>query len=133
MSGRRDVWADEGHEEEEHGLLESQQIYQEETNMGESILRRREQITDITKEITDVQEMFQDFATMVKEQGVEIDDIESNILDTKEKTQEALKEVVMASDYTRRKRNALCYTFLFFLLILLGFGLFAWELSDSSD
>mmetsp|Transcript_14187 Transcript_14187/g.16987 ORF Transcript_14187/g.16987 Transcript_14187/m.16987 type:complete len:128 (+) Transcript_14187:17-400(+) len=117
-------------DEESHSLLGGQQTYAQ-GNRGESILRRREQINDITKEITDVQEIFHDFATLVKEQGVEIDDIESNILDTKEKTEEALKEVVMASDYTRRKRNALCYTFLFFVLVVLGVGLFAWELSDS--
>uniref|UniRef100_A0A7S3Z9Q2 t-SNARE coiled-coil homology domain-containing protein n=1 Tax=Lotharella globosa TaxID=91324 RepID=A0A7S3Z9Q2_9EUKA len=129
MRSRRDAWDDE---EESHGLLGGRQMYDEGSNVGQDLIRRREQVKDISREITDVQEIFHDFASMVKEQGVHINDIESNILDTKEKTEEALKEVVMASDYTRRKRNALCYTLLFFLLITLGIGLFVYELSDNN-
>eukprot|EP00954_Amorphochlora_amoebiformis_P010560 825162-Amorphochlora_amoeboformis.AAC.1 len=130
---QREAWyEDEEATMERHGLLGGQQVI---TRRGAStehdLIRRREQIEDISQEITDVQEIFHDFATLVKDQRVEIDDIESNIMDTKEKTDEALKEVVMASDYSRRKRNALCYTLFFFLLVTVGVGIFAYELSGN--
>lgn len=130
-----DPWGmieDTGAEEEYQGLLggrEQQQAYIHSTH-ADDLLERREQIDGITKEISDVQEIFQDFATLVKNQEVQIDDIESNILDTQEKTEEALREVRLASDYTRRRRNALCYALLFFLLVLVVIGLFIYELSD---
>mmetsp|Transcript_21475 Transcript_21475/g.31946 ORF Transcript_21475/g.31946 Transcript_21475/m.31946 type:complete len:133 (+) Transcript_21475:42-440(+) len=131
MSAREPWFEDEEARMEKEGLLGGRQsTLQHRRQVRGDILRKHEQIDDISRSITDVQEIFQDFASLVKGQQIAIDDIESNIQDTKEKTEEALKEVVTASDYSRRRRNALCYTLFFVLLVTAGVGIFAYELSS---
>ena len=65
-----------------------------------------------------VNEIFQDLAVLVNEQGTMIDDIEANIIRTSVKTKEAKSELVKADTHQRSARNKLLWLLLVFAGIL---------------
>lgn len=90
---------------------------------------QREQIREIQSEITDVQEIFEDFHDIVQDQQGMVDSIHLNIKESHVKVEEGLGQIRIASEHSRRKRNALCYTLFFFFLVVLGIGVFMYEFS----
>jgi len=65
-----------------------------------------------------VNALFTDLATLVDQQGVMIDNIESNIEDTRVHTSEAVKEVTKASNYQKSARSKMCWLALIIVIVM---------------
>jgi len=100
--------------EEKQSLLEAsrkQQLLQieNEREFNDSIIQDREEgIKKIEGTIREVNEIFTDLAQLVNEQGIMIDNIESNIESTAHNTAEGVVELRKASDHQKSSRNKLC-------------------------
>lgn len=79
---------------------------------------REEGIQDIAQQIGEVNEIFTDLATLVNEQGTMIEDIESNIVDTRAHTEGAEEQLIKAAKSQKSFRNK---TMCFCILLLAGF------------
>jgi syntaxin 7 len=92
-----------------------------EIDYNNALIEEREAgILEIQSQIGEVNEIFQDLAVLVNEQGTMIDDIEANIVRTSAKTKEARGELVKAESSQRAARGKL----LWMLLALVGLLLF---------
>ena len=87
--GRQDLVRDEGEMEFNNALIE-------EREMG---------ILEIQQQIGEVNEIFQDLAVLVNEQGTMIDDIEANIVSTAVRTKDAQRELTKADKSQKAARN----------------------------
>ncbi|KAK9454532.1 t-SNARE [Dipodascopsis uninucleata] len=100
-------------------------VAQEEINFQNSLIAERElEIQGIEQGISELNEIFRDLGTMVTEQGVMIDNIESNITNVAQSTQNASEELTKASKYQKSSRNKSC-CLLFILAIILTVVLLA--------
>ena len=100
---------------ERQALLEQQQKQQllqteGEIRFNEALIDERDQaITEITGQIGEVHQIFQDLAVLVHDQGEMIDDIESNITRAATQTQDAHVQIVRAERSQRKARNTWCF------------------------
>ena len=96
---------------EEQALLQEQQrqdLIQVEGDMdfNNALIEEREQgIVEIQQQIGEVNEIFQDLAVLVNEQGQMIDDIEANIVSTAVRTKDAQRELTKADKSQKAARN----------------------------
>lgn len=90
-----------------------------EIDYNNALIEEREAgIAEIQSQIGEVNEIFQDLAVLVNEQGTMIDDIEANIIRTSAKTKEAKGELIKADGHQRSARNKLLWLLLVFAGIL---------------
>jgi syntaxin 7 len=90
-----------------------------EIDYNNALIEEREAgIAEIQSQIGEVNEIFQDLAVLVNEQGTMIDDIEANIVRTSAKTKEARTELVKAETSQRAARGKLLWMLLIFVIIL---------------
>jgi len=96
-------------------LLEQQQKQQllqteGELRFNEALIDERDQaITEITGQIGEVHQIFQDLAVVVNDQGEMVDDIESNIIRAGTQTQDAHVQITRAERSQRKARNTWCF------------------------
>jgi len=107
---------------EKQSLIESQRIqqiqFENERQFMDSLISDREQgIKDIEKSVVEVNEIFRDLSVLVSEQGVMIDNIESNIEESTIKTTEGVQELRKANEYQKSSRNKLCCLALIILIV----------------
>lgn len=92
---------------------------------NDQLIEERERgIAEIQQQIGEVNEIFQDLAVLVNEQGNMIDDIEANIVSTAVRTKEAQKELTKADKSQKSARNkmvCLAITVFTALIILILF------------
>merc|ERR1719155_199407 len=70
---------------------------------NDALIEEREQgIVEIQQQIGEVNEIFQDLAVLVNEQGEMIEDIESNIVKTSQQTAAGKKQLKMAEKSQRK-------------------------------
>eukprot|EP00250_Pteridium_aquilinum_P006247 c16205_g1_i2 orf=379-1215(-) len=112
-------------EAQERQSLLSQQGRQElvqlenEVLFNEAIIEEREQgIKDIQQQIGEVNEIFKDLAVLVHEQGVVIDDIDSNIEGTYSTTTQANVQLVKAGKSQKSNKSLMCWLLVIFGVIL---------------
>jgi syntaxin 7 len=100
---------------ERQSLLEQQkkqQLLQTEGELrfNEALINERDQaITEITGQIGEVHQIFQDLAVLVHDQGEMMDDIESNITRAATQTQDAHVQIIRAERSQRKARNTWCF------------------------
>ncbi|KAK9467256.1 t-SNARE [Lipomyces arxii] len=100
-------------------------VAQDELDFQNSLIAEREvEIQGIEQGISELNEIFRDLGTMVTEQGVMIDNIESNITNVADSTQHASAELTKASRYQKSTRNRSC-CLLFILVVILTVVLLA--------
>ena len=86
---------------------------------NDSLIEEREQgIVEIQHQIGEVNEIFQDLALLVNEQGEMIEDIESNIVRTGQHTSAAVKELKKADKSHKNLRNKFCFMFVIIAIII---------------
>ncbi|KAK9451517.1 t-SNARE [Limtongia smithiae] len=94
-------------------------ISQDELDFQNSLIAERElEIQGIEQGITELNEIFRDLGTMVTEQGVLVDNIESNITSVADHTQNASTELTKASRHQKSSRNRSCCLLLILVIIL---------------
>jgi len=64
-----------------------------------------------------VNEIFRDLSHLVQEQGVMIDNIESNIEESVVKTTDGVEELRKANEYQKSSRNKMCCLALIILIV----------------
>ena len=99
-----------GAQEQQALLLDSrrQELMSNEGEMeyNNALIAEREQgIQEIQQQIGEVNEIFQDLAVLVNEQGQMIDDIEANIVSTAVRTKDARRELTKADKSQKAARN----------------------------
>jgi len=111
-------------EEEKQGLLESSrrqqlQLIENEREHNEAIIIDRDaSIKQIEQTILDVNEIFTDLAQLVGEQGVMIDNIQSNIESSVQHTDAAVVELRAASSNQKKARSKLCWLALIITIVM---------------
>jgi len=84
---------------------------------NEAVIEERDKaITEITGQIGEVHQIFQDLAVLVHDQGEMVDDIEANLTRAVHRTSDAHRQVVKAERSQRNARNTWCF------LMMLGAG-----------
>ncbi|GMM41608.1 SNAP receptor [Hanseniaspora uvarum] len=81
--------------------------------------QRNAEIERIQSNIQDVNTIFKDLNTMVLEQGLMVDTIESNMYSVENNTGMASKELTKALEYQKKKSKIIFYFFFFLLMIFL--------------
>jgi len=96
-----------------------------ELEYNNALIEERERgILEIQQQIGEVNEIFQDLAVLVNEQGSMIDDIEANIVSTAVRTKDAQKELTKADKSQRAARNRLICIVIAVLVALIVLILF---------
>jgi len=88
-------------------------------NFSEALIVEREQgIRDIERSVNDVNEIFRDLATLIGQQGSALDDIESGLVNTAQRSDAAAKELKQAAASQKKaRRTMLC---LVIAIVLVG-------------
>jgi len=100
---------------EQQALLEhhqKQELLQVEGELqfNEALIEERDQaVTEITGQIGEVHQIFQDLAVLVHDQGEMLDDIEANLTRAATRTMDAHTQIVRAERSQRRSRNTWCF------------------------
>jgi len=107
---------------EKQGLIETQRVQQlqldNERQFMDALIADREQgIKEIEKTVVEVNEIFRDLSHLVQEQGVMIDNIESNIEESVVKTTDGVEELRKANEYQKSSRNKMCCLALIILIV----------------
>ena len=104
---------------------QEQQQLDSQIEFNDALIEEREQgIVEIQHQIGEVNEIFQDLALLVNEQGEMIEDIESNIVRTGQHTSAAVTELKKADKSHKNLRNKFCFMFVvvaFIIAVLLFF------------
>mmetsp|Transcript_24235 Transcript_24235/g.29388 ORF Transcript_24235/g.29388 Transcript_24235/m.29388 type:complete len:283 (-) Transcript_24235:106-954(-) len=100
----------------EHGLVR----LDNEIEYNEAVIAERDQgINEITQQIHEVNEIFQDLAVLVNEQGGMLEDIEANIVKTNMKVKDAGQELKQAQKSQKRSRaKMLCMSCVLFVVLI---------------
>mmetsp|Transcript_35972 Transcript_35972/g.58165 ORF Transcript_35972/g.58165 Transcript_35972/m.58165 type:complete len:300 (+) Transcript_35972:86-985(+) len=108
---------------------EQQALLDNEVRHNESVLQERQvAIRDVESKVREVNEIMRDLAVIVVDQGHLIDNIESNIVATNERTTAANSELVKANAHQKRSRNWLCALFILVGILALFLVLFLLKL-----
>ncbi|KAJ7551545.1 hypothetical protein O6H91_06G019900 [Diphasiastrum complanatum] len=100
----------------------SQEIFQLENELvfNEAVIEERDQgIKEIQQQIGEVNDIFKDLAVMVHDQGIVIDDIDSNIESSHSVTVQANRQLVKASKTQRSNNSLSCLLIVIFAVALL--------------
>lgn len=77
---------------------------------NEALIEERDRaITEITGQIGEVHQIFQDLAVLVHDQGEMVDDIEANLTRASNKTHDAHTQLIRAERSQRRARSTWCF------------------------
>jgi len=115
------VFVEESQSSPKIGLLETSKLQQIENDriFNDQLIQQRDQdIRQIEQTVVQVNEIFRDLAHMVDEQGVMIDNIQSNIEDSHSSTTRAVEELRSASTHQRSARSKMCWIALILLVIV---------------
>jgi len=82
------------------------------------ISERNRDIKKIESSVLEVNEIFRDLSHLVVEQGQMIDNIESNVEESVDYTNQGVVEVVKANEYQKSARTKMCFVLLFFVVIV---------------
>ena len=88
------------------------------------IAEREQGIAEIQQQIGEVNEIFQDLAVLVNEQGQMIDDIEANIVSTAVRTKDARRELTKADKSQKAARNKMICLAIVIAVVLIVLILF---------
>lgn len=112
-------------EDAERQALLEQQRKQELLSIGnalqfnEAVIEERDQaITEITGQIGEVHQIFQDLAVLVNDQGEMLDDIEANITRAAERTADATVQMSRAERSQRSARSKWCFLLVITMIVL---------------
>lgn len=84
----------------------------------EEIEKRHMEIKSLERDVLEISEMFKDLAVLVDQQQEGIDTIDNNIADTRDKVENAHKELQQAEEYQKKSRKKLCcLTFIVLIVI----------------
>jgi syntaxin 7 len=109
------------------GAQERQELMSNEGEMeyNNALIAEREQgIQEIQQQIGEVNEIFQDLAVLVNEQGQMIDDIEANIVSTAVRTKDARRELTKADKSQKAARNKMICLAIVIAVVLIVLILF---------
>ena len=96
-----------------------------EMEYNNALIAEREQgIQEIQQQIGEVNEIFQDLAVLVNEQGQMIDDIEANIVSTAVRTKDARRELTKADKSQKAARNKMICLAIVIAVVLIVLILF---------
>ncbi|GJP60853.1 hypothetical protein CLOP_g18069 [Closterium sp. NIES-67] len=121
--------AEQGEREEQRDPLLAQQrhemaVVEGELAYNEAVIEEREQgIQEIQQQIVEVNEIFQDLAVLVREQGGMIDDIETNIEGSRAQAINANKQLTQAAKSQRESSSFTCWVMAVFAIALFIFFL----------
>eukprot|EP00877_Chromochloris_zofingiensis_P005278 jgi/Chrzof1/14751/Cz09g14170.t1 len=96
---------------ENQALLQQQQqqdarLMDNAISYNEALIEERDQgISEIQRQIGEVNEMFQDLAVLINDQGQQLQTLDSHIANTAERTREGQQELVKAERSQRSARN----------------------------
>jgi t-SNARE complex subunit (syntaxin) len=102
------------------GQPTSRQIFAEEDNVSE-LLERENSIRQLETDILSVNQIFQELAKMVHEQGEVIDSIEAHVEEAQITTQQGTEELSRAATYQSKARRKKAFIFGVLILILIIF------------
>ncbi|PIA58651.1 hypothetical protein AQUCO_00500537v1 [Aquilegia coerulea] len=110
--------------EQRSALVESRRqevlLLDNEIVFNEAIIEEREQgIQEIQQQIGEVNDIFKDLAVLVHEQGVMIDDIDSNIESSHAATAQAKSQLVKASKTQKSNSSLTCLLLVIFGVVLI--------------
>lgn len=110
---------------ERQALLESQRkqellSIENQLQFNEAVIEERDHaITEISGQIGEVHQIFQDLAVLVNDQGEQLDDIEANITRAAERTADATVQIGHAERSQRSARNKWCFLLVITFVVLL--------------
>ncbi|CAI5470277.1 unnamed protein product [Closterium sp. Yama58-4] len=119
--------AEQADREEQRDPLLAQQrhemaVVEGELAYNEAVIEEREQgIQEIQQQIVEVNEIFQDLAVLVREQGGMIDDIEANIEGSRAQAVNANKQLTQAARSQRESSSFTCWVMAVFAIALFIF------------
>lgn len=112
-------------QQEEQALLEREQNKQEMIQLdnmieyNHALIEERDAgIAEIQQQIVEVNEIFQDLAVLVNDQGAQLLDIEANVLSAAENTGQARQQLVMAQRSQKRNRRCWCWMALIAIMMV---------------
>jgi len=120
---RGDLESGDG-DSEEQALLQEQKrkddlVLVNEMTYNEALIDERDHgIAEIQQQIGEVNEIFQDLAVLVNDQGLQLDDIEANITRTADRTLEGNRELLQAERSQRAARNLTCWILMVVAVIM---------------
>lgn len=86
---------------------------------NEALIEERDQgIAEIARQIGEVNEMFQDLAVLVSDQGHQVQTIDDHIASTAERTREGVREVAKAEKTQRAYQNKCLWLWLFAAIVV---------------
>lgn len=91
-------------------------MQQETTYNNARILEQQEQFKAIEKDVAQIEEIFKDLSMLVGEQGIQIDNIEQNIVNSRDSAKAAHQDITDAEQYQKSTRAKMCWCALFFAL-----------------
>ena len=101
----------------EQPLHQQQQQQNQIEDVGERIMEERVvAINQLSSDVQQVSDLFTDMALLVHEQGHHIDNIETNIVNSRNNIEGANRQLVKASRYQRRKRKCVCRCICFLII-----------------
>ncbi|CAN6464480.1 unnamed protein product [Victoria cruziana] len=116
LTAEKQLWRDQKRQE----IL----LLDNEVAFNEAIIDEREQgIKDIEEQIGQVNDIFKDLAVLVHEQGVIIDDIDSNIESSYSATVQAKTQVVKAAKSVKSRSSWSCWLLVVFIVVIIVFVL----------
>lgn len=110
----------EENQDEQRMMARNKQLHLEDDITFQEVVveDRFKGIHEIEQNIQDVNEIMIDLSNLVSEQGVMIDNIESNVEKSVDYTTKATFELQKASNYQRKSRSKLCCLLLLILIIV---------------
>ncbi|KYR00190.1 syntaxin 7 [Tieghemostelium lacteum] len=127
--GNNSPYFEDNREDESQSLMESsrrqqlQQIEAEREYHNSIIQERDEDIKQIEQSIYQINEIFIDLSQLVGEQGVMLNNIESNLESTYLNTKEANVQLNQASKHQQSSRNKMCWLALILLIVAAVLGI----------
>lgn len=98
-----------------------QQLIQQEMNVNEAMIQeRKEEMEVVHSKIVQVNDIFKDLASMVDDQGEQIEQIKGDLQFASKKTQAGVKELDKANSYQKASTKKLicCGIFIFVVVVV---------------
>jgi len=122
--GGRGGWDDDDYGGDSAGLIDDDRQRNENMRQTDamiddqsSVIRQRDQeVAKIEDTMMQVNDIYRDLATMVDDQGQQLDNIEANMATTEERVESGVQQLVKANKYQKQARGKACC----FLMVLSG-------------
>lgn len=106
-------------QEDYGGIPQGQEVVMDLVNNKEVLDKRREELENIHKTAALLKDTTDQMAVNVNKQGEMLDEIETNVITSKENAEKAKKEIVKADELSRGNRKKL-FCLLFIILVAIG-------------